>query len=214
MIFFDQTEYSKIPIWENKRRIKALTVFRDLYLDLVLVSPGNRIPLSPTTGQPFRQGEQRSEINQRKPAIQNMVALAKIRAFRATVRRDGSPVDIDVLAHLWELETCRVSVMLPVDAIEEAIGVYRDDQAKSRFRTFNPFFWLARLIDWVADWIFNVLVALVGADPQKAKSSGFGRVFNALKDLTLWIATVGGAIVAVLELLGYQTAIRRFFHLE
>jgi hypothetical protein len=33
MIFFDQAECAKIPIWENKRRIKTLTLFRHLYID-------------------------------------------------------------------------------------------------------------------------------------------------------------------------------------
>jgi hypothetical protein len=50
MIFFDQTEYSKIPTRENKRRIKALMVFRDLYLDLVMFPLGNRIPLLTDNG--------------------------------------------------------------------------------------------------------------------------------------------------------------------
>jgi hypothetical protein len=62
MIFFDQTEYEKIPIWESKRRIKALTVFRDLYLDRVEFPPGTRVPLSPTTGQPFREGSNAAKL--------------------------------------------------------------------------------------------------------------------------------------------------------
>ena len=111
-----------------------------LILDRVMFPPGNRVPFSPTTGQPFKEGEQRSEINHRKPAIQRMVALAGIKAYRATVRQDGSPIDIDVLNHLWELETKRVSARLPVDVMEEAIGVYRDDQVKSRFLSWDRLF--------------------------------------------------------------------------
>ena len=196
-IFFDQVEFAKIPIWENQRRIKALWGFRNLYIDRIKRPPGNR-----------------SEINQQKPAIQKMVALAGIEAYRATRRTEGGTIDIDALADLFELEIHRVRPTLPVDVIEEAIGVYRDDQAKSWFRTFWPFFWLARLVDWMADRFFNLLVALVGADPNKAKSSSFGRVFTALKELTLWVATVVATIVAVLEFLGYETSIRRFLHLQ
>jgi hypothetical protein len=143
-----------------------------------------------------------------------MVALAKIRAYRATIRRDGSPIDIDVLAHLWELETYRVSLSLPVEAIEEAIGVYRDDQAKSWFRTLWPFFWLARAIDWIADAIFHVLVALFGGNPQKARASTLGRVITGMERLTLWIATVEGTVVLILQFLGFEIPIRHWLHLQ
>jgi hypothetical protein len=214
MIFFDQVEYGKIPIWENKRRIKALLVFRDLYLDQVMFPSANRIPLSPTTGQTFKEGDRRSEINQRKPAIRNMVTLAGSAVYRATVKQDGSPVDIDVLNHLWELETKRISARLPVDVIEEAIGVYHDDQAKSWFRTFWPFFWIGRLIDWIADGIFHGVVAFFGGNPHEARSSTFGRVITGLERLTLWIATVGGTVLLILQFLGFEVPIRHWLHLQ
>jgi hypothetical protein len=200
MIFFDQIEYAKIPIWENKRRIKALSVCRDLYIDRLTNHPGCH----------------RRDINQQIPAVREMVDLAGIAAERSwPTMRDGypsTPEDIDVLAEIWDLNLYHVNQNAPIDVIDNAIGVYRKDQAKSWFRTFWPFFWLGRLIDWVAHWTFNV-VALFGADPHEARSSHFGRVITALERLTLWTATVVGAAIAVLEFLGFETPIRHFLNL-
>jgi hypothetical protein len=64
MIFFDEIEYAKIPIWENERRIEALTVFRDLYLERVISPPDSYISILPTAGR-LRDEGQRTEINQR-----------------------------------------------------------------------------------------------------------------------------------------------------
>jgi hypothetical protein len=214
MIFFDELEYAKIPIWENKRRIKALKAFGDLYKDTLRFPP--RVPLAgSTTGQPPMTSEERhSEINRRKPTALKIVALAQIRSFRATLNKDGKTIDIDVLARLWDLERHGISTKLPVDVVEEAIGVYHDDQVKSLVRTLNPFFWLGRLIDWIADGIFNGIVALFGGNPNDARSSNFGRMFTKLERLTLWTATVVGAVIAVLEFLGFQTPIRHILHLQ
>lgn len=126
-------QYAKIAIWENKRRIRALNFFRDLYLDTVMFPPGNRLGTPPVTGRSFTPEERRSEINHRKPALQEMVDLAGIAARRSwpTKGKDLDPVELDVLDQLWYLETFRVSARAPVDVIEEAVGVYRDDQLKS-----------------------------------------------------------------------------------
>jgi hypothetical protein len=214
LIFFNRLKYSQIPIWENKRRIITLALFRDLYLDTVMFPPGNRIPISPRTGQPFKLEERRSEINYRKPAIQEMVALAEIVARRRwpTRRKDLEPVDLDVLDQLWYLETFRVSGRAPIDVVEEAIGVYRDDQQRSWIRTFNPIFWLTRLINGLSDSTFEI-VTIFGGDPHKARHSAFGRLVNSIERIGLWVAAVLTAILTVLSFLGFETPIRRLLHL-
>jgi hypothetical protein len=83
MIFFDQAECAKIPIWENKPRIKTLTLFRHLYIDRILHNPR----------------EHRSEINKLKPAVQKMVTLAGITTDRSWPTlyygHPSSPADIE-----------------------------------------------------------------------------------------------------------------------
>jgi hypothetical protein len=209
MIFFDQAEFAKIPIWENKRRIKALTAFADLYKDTLKSTAKPQIAESATARPIITPEQRRSELNRRKPAIMKTVALAGIRSFRATVKPNGAPIDIDIIDHLWELQTNLLSSILLVDVLEEAIGVYCDDQVKSWTRTLNPFFWLGRLIDWVADLVFNV-VALFGASPDQARASILGRLIIAVERLILWLA----AIVTVLEFLGFQTPIRHLLRLQ
>jgi hypothetical protein len=60
-------KYDKIPVWENKQRIKDLTFFRDLYLE-GLVTPKEFL-ISPTTGKPYEAEERHSELNRRIPAV-------------------------------------------------------------------------------------------------------------------------------------------------
>jgi hypothetical protein len=46
-------KYDKIPIWENRKRIKDLTLFRDLWLHGLLNAP--HVLISPVTGRPLAQ---------------------------------------------------------------------------------------------------------------------------------------------------------------
>jgi hypothetical protein len=173
--------------------------------------PGNRIAASPRTDQPFSLEERRSEINYRKPTVQEMVTLSGIVARRSwpTRRQDLAPVDIDVLDQLWYLETFRVSARAPVDVIEEAIGVYRDDQLKSWFRTFNPFFWLVRLIDWLTDLVFAIVQRF-----HPGLQEGRKPLLRRFVELCIGIAALAASICTILWFLGFQTAVQHLFHLS
>jgi len=89
--------YDKIPIWENKQRIKDLKFWRDLWLEGTFV--GGKLVVSPTTGKPFSSEERRAELNRRIRAVKEMVSLAKIPTVRdwMTVRKDPTPVRVDIL---------------------------------------------------------------------------------------------------------------------
>jgi hypothetical protein len=128
-------KWNKIPIWENKQRIKELQFFRDIYL--LGLWGYTKMLISAATGKRFTAEECRSEINRRLPAVKEMVALADITALRdwVTIRKDDAPSRVDVLEQLWYLEKLRISYRAPSDVVEEAIGKYQADQRQSWIRT-------------------------------------------------------------------------------
>jgi hypothetical protein len=203
-------KYDEIPIWENNQRLKDLQYFRDIYYLLQIF--GSTSGVTTPTGKPFTREECRSEINRRLPAVKEMVRFADISALRdwVTLRKDDELVQIDVLEQLWYLEKLRLSYRAPSDVVEEAIGKYQADQFKSWVRTFNPFYWFGRLINWLISEAFKV-VALVGANPETARNSPTGHIIFAIGKFLGWLACIVAAVIAVLEFLGFQTPIRHFF---
>jgi hypothetical protein len=205
-------EHNKIPIWENKRRIKELQFFREIYL--LGVFGTTQLLTSAATGKPFTAEECRSEINRRLPAVKEMVRLAGISALRdwPTIRKDDSPARVDVLEQIWYVEKLRLSFRAPSDVVDEAIGVYQADQSYSWIRTCNPFFWLGRLIDWLVGGAFNV-VALFGGNPQAARNSPTGRFIFGVGKIICGLIFLLAATCTVIEFLGFQTPVRHFLHL-
>ena len=118
-------KWNKIPIWENKQRIKKLQFWRDLWLTFA----SNKALVSPTTGQPFSPEERRSELNQRIPAVREMVALAEIPTVQdwMTVGEKAEPVRVDILEQFWYVERLWLSFQAPSDVVDEAIGKYQTD---------------------------------------------------------------------------------------
>jgi hypothetical protein len=105
------------------------------------------------------------EINHRIPAVKEMVALADISALRDWIpyRKEDPPVRVDILEQLWYTDKLRLNVRAPSDVVEEAIGKYQSDQAASWRRTFNPFYLIGRLINFLVEKTFNV-VTLFGVN--------------------------------------------------
>jgi hypothetical protein len=189
---FERLQHAKIPIWENKQRLKYLTLFRDLILDVLQFSGGAspRVATSPTTGQPLNQEQRRTEINERKPLAVQMIRLAGIKTERDCVTRlkgITSSAKFDVIEQLWDLESFGGSFRERTDVIEEAIGVYKHDQKKALFRTLNPFFWIVRLIEWIAQfpvWLFS---SIFHVDQEKAARSIAGKIVTVISAASLWI---------------------------
>ena len=198
-------KYDKIPIWENKQRIKDLTFWRDLWLQGT--SPDVKVLISPATGKPFGVEERRGELNRRIPLVREIVALADISTVRdwKTVRKDAGTVRVDILEQFWYVETLRLSYRAPSDVVDEAIGKYQADQRGGWIRTFNPVYWIGRLIEWLIGLAFNV-VRLFGRNPQTARNSRVGRTISAIGKFLAWVATVGGFLIQF-------PAVRHLLHL-
>ena len=103
-------KYDRISIWENKRRIKDLTFWRDLWLEGLFQA--DKTLISQVTQKPFTPGERRTELNRRIPEVREIVALANIETIRdwRTIRKDDEPIRVDILTP--ELDSYFQSVLL------------------------------------------------------------------------------------------------------
>jgi hypothetical protein len=218
MISFDRLEYSKIPISENKLRVEYLTLIRNLILDAIVFSGGAEplVALSLTTGQPLNQEQRRTEINERKPLALQMIRLAGIKTQRdCATRLKGitSSRNLDVIEQLWSLESFGVSFREPIDVIEEAIGKYKRDQKKARWRAWCPIFWIIWIIEWIAEfpvWLFSLVFHV---DQEKAARSGLGRFVTWFFNASLWLFGLFQGIEALFALARHH-AIRHLFGLK
>jgi hypothetical protein len=204
--------FDKIPIWENERRIKDLTFWRDLWLEGTF--QGVKLLVSPTTGKPFSSEERHAELNRRIPGVREMVKLAVIPTTRdwVTIRKDDPPVRVDILEQFWYVEKLRISFRAPSDVVDEAIGKYQSDQRRSWIRTFNPLYWFGRIVDRLLSEAFNV-VTIFGGNPETARGSWIGRILFVIAQFGTWLLALAAAACTVLEFMGFKTPIRHFFHL-
>jgi hypothetical protein len=194
MFSFDRLKIDQIPIWENEHRVEYLILFRDLVYDRnPAIGMQLRAPLSPSTGQPLDPEQRRIEINERRSTAKRMIALAGIKTRRVCVFRRGEPEpppsEINVMDQLWDLEWLGISFRQPTETIEEAIGAYKYDQKKARGRTRNPFFWAARILEWIAELPFG-LISLFGFNQQKAVDSKTGQTVRGIFQLGIFGALV------------------------
>jgi hypothetical protein len=214
MISFDKLGYSKIPIWENKHRIEYLTVFRDFANDIrPAFNTQPRIPVSPTTGKPFEQGQRYTEFNERKPLAHQMILLAGIktrREFAARVKGNSSLIEVDVIEQYWSLETLGVSFRAPQDIIEEAIGRYKTDQKKAQRRTWSPLFWAARFIEWIIQFPVWLISLTFSIEEEKVARSWYGRL---LSGIYVGFCTLIPAVQALSALLDHFGLERPLLHL-
>jgi hypothetical protein len=77
---FERLSYSKIPIWENKRRIEYLAEFRDL-LNAALGWNQGEAQLATRHWQ-LNPKQRRAQINKRKRGAHQMVTLAGTKTRR------------------------------------------------------------------------------------------------------------------------------------
>jgi len=74
------------------------------------------------------------------------------------------------------------------------------------FARTNPFFWVARLIDWLVGDAFNI-VTLFGGDPETARNSHIGCIIFAVGKFIVWLIGLTPGILYVLEFLEFRAPI-------
>lgn len=190
--------YKKISIWENIKRTNELILFRSLVEQYFENAPyswqaDGRI-------ENDKAVRVRSQINLIINKIQLYIRAANV---QTVVYYSPSPIvggfsgPLDVPSNIFK-ENLGISYKEQLDIIDRAIGVYQNDKINSWLRTFNPFFWLYLILDFLIVLPFKLL-GLVGFDQVKIENSFIGKIFKIIFSGI----TVTAALLTVLEKLGY-----------
>lgn len=86
---------------------------------------------------------------------------------------------IDLVDNLFNIQNYDIEPQVLVDTIDKALGVYEADLVSSLMRTFNPLYWLGRLLELIASIPFYLLGSL-GLNRNRFENSVAGRLAKRL----------------------------------
>lgn len=198
--------YTRITVWENRRRLEKLGKFRDLVLTYFNNSRAEWMA-DARIEQPAAEAA-RVQINRVMSEVHDIVLHSGI---RPSIRWTPPPAvggyvqDVDLINNIFHLHRFQIAPANVLDFIDRAIGVYESNDRRALLRTFNPIFYLGLVFDWIASLPF-VLIGRLGFSRGKAESSILGRMTKAF----LYLVTAAASILTVLELLGYLEVVKEW----
>lgn len=86
---------------------------------------------------------------------------------------------INLIDNLFNLQNYDIEIQALLDFIDQVDGVYQQDFINSILRTFNPFYWLGRLLEFIASIPFYLLGS-VGFNREKVENSAVGKLVKWL----------------------------------
>ena len=193
--------YNRKTHFENKKCIDELVQFKQIvkdYLDNRDVTTDDMLTRPPIECEQrmikkattkIDPNAVRTTINEKLPLIRQIMIDAGINHSSARDIPGSTKTQyIDVLDNIFELSNLYIPYSHVVDPIERAIGVYKNDSKSSMIRTYNPFFWIKELLDFVVGIPFYFL-----------QKSGFNNnlentfVAKVIKFATYIISSISGA---------------------
>jgi hypothetical protein len=147
-------------------------------------------------------------INQAMPAASRFIRLAGLSSIVSDSQREylsnrskaaGIDAKLDLLdGFLWQ-ETPGLQQQA-IDLVDQAIGVYNDDQKKAFWRSLNPLFWILRIVEWIAGVPFW-LISLLGFSREKAEESKSGQLAKGLIEIGLLVSGFGWVVQLLVNLI-------------
>ncbi|HOX54636.1 MAG: hypothetical protein PHI86_03470 [Candidatus Omnitrophica bacterium] len=199
--------YTKITIFENNRRIQQLYAFIDLI--------GRYFQNTRHDGFSF-------ELIENEEALTIRMEIDRIltRIYRIVIASGVNPViqytpppaiggyirDIDVIHNIFNLSRFEIRPTILLDYIYRAIGIYEDNSKSALIRTFNPFFWLGLLLDYIVSLPFRFM-GIIGFNQNKVESSFIGKIVKGI----LYLITVFASFLTILHLLGLLDNFKNYF---
>ena len=202
--------YNRIPIWETKKRLKKLREFHGVVVDYY-----NNTQSSIAVDGAIENktsSKLRPLINFTLPTTTKYVHFAGVStSFRHTPAPavGGYVQDVDILQNLFNIGQFQVGPNTVTGIIEQAIGVYADDQPASWRRTLNPFWWLGQALSWFAHIPFYI-IRQAGFDASKAEGSFVGKLISLL----FYLIPIVAGFLAILDRLGFLGALKTLVGLE
>jgi len=196
--------YKKITIWENNKRVRLLSEFREL-----VVTYFNNIKYlgfgSSGVSENEKAREARIKINMILDKMYFIIISAGVNPimyYTPPPAIGGLTRDIDLVINIFNLYRFRINPQLLLDFIERAIGVYENDGLKALLRTVNPFFWLGLISDYIVSLPFKVF-GEIGFNQEKIESSITGKIIKGIIKGTFYLITFLASFLAVLKYIGY-----------
>lgn len=191
------SNYKKIPIWENRKRLKLLIEFRNLMADYF-----NNIKIHEAgVRESSIAYSLRPKINLCLETVCSFVKSTGINSeishyydISDYIRKEvGSDVESDVLRNIFIMwDKFRLNEDGLLDYIDRAIGIYKYDKLNAIFRTINPLFWIGLLLDYIVSLPFKI-IGRIGFNQKKIESSVAGRISKGI----LYFITVIAAIITL-----------------
>ncbi|HCC68063.1 TPA: hypothetical protein DEP90_02560 [Patescibacteria group bacterium] len=185
--------YKKISYFENRHRIKKLKKFKSLaikYFKNTQKSFYNRECVENSIAQ-----KTRSQINSISPHVNLIIRSSGIPTsiiYTPPPMIGGSQQEIDLFDNIFLLHQYDINKEQIFDIIEKSIGVYEYDKILSIIRTINPFFWINRILSYIANIPFEIF-----------KSFGFEinseRPLFKILGFIFYLITVIASLIAILQ---------------
>lgn len=200
--------YTKILIWENKRRLDKLIEFRNLIIEYF-----NNSRVEWMVAERIEKEAARSARVKINRIINETHSIILLSGINPTIRYTPPPAvggyiqKIDVIQNIFNLNRFQIGVDPVLDFIDRAIGIYQSNQKSALIRTFNPFFYLGWVLDVISDLPF-IAIGKLGFNREKVESSAIGRLVKGI----FYLITVIAAFLTTLQLLGFLGPVKQFVH--
>ena len=194
--------YTKILPFENTRRLTKIMAFRNLVVEYF-----NDCKFEMFEAVESNHARKlRIEINKSLYETHEMVNAAGISTriiYDPPPIRRGIAGPVDVLLEMFNLPNLQLSPNVATDQLERAYGIYERNRRAAKMRLFNPFFYLARLLDLISEIPF-ILLGKIGFNRAKVETSSIGRIAKGVIQSVVFLA----ALFEVLDFLGVWDGIR------
>ena len=199
--------YTKILIWENRRRLKTLREFRSL---MIRYFNHSRVGLGGGRVEESTAKEARRELNRLRDEIHSIILNSGIDpsfSWTPPAAVGGDETEIDLIEDIFNLDQFDIGPNNVLGCIDRAIGKYDANCKPALVRTVNPFFYLGRVLDTITDLPFFA-IGILGFNRQKMKRSAVGRLVKGI----LYLIIIVAAILAILHLLDLLEPIKQFVY--
>ena len=194
--------YSDITIFENRRRANKLRNFREDVVEYFNnLERQNRGLTMSRMAETERAQELRPKINLELAEVSEMIDAAGLSSaivYREAPVQGGRAMPISQLENIFRLHELELSPQHLTDVIERAIGVYENDYWSAVIRTFNPLFWIGRILDKIVGLPF-LFLEKIGFNRDRAEGSFIGKIVKGI----LYLITVAAAFLQILDILDW-----------
>ena len=199
--------YTKILMWENKRRLNKLREFRPL---MIRYFNNSRVGLGGGRVEEDAAREARSKINLLREEICSIILNSGIDptfSWTPPAAVGDHAIEVDLIENIFNLDQFDIGPSNLLAVIDRAIGKYDSNRKAALVRTFNPFFYLGWILDTISDLPF-IVIGILGFNRQKMKMSAIGRLVKGV----LYLILVVAACLAILHLLDFLGPIKQFVY--